>query len=214
MRVLELDNNGVATKYELPTSWSEVSLEQYSKLMIALENDSSNEIEAVIKTLEALVGIDVSTLSKVPLKYLKTAYAELSTLTATMPSTELKRIIDVDGTAYGFIPDFDALTFGEFCDLDNYLQDSWNNLDKILAILYRRVIKREGDKYKIEPYSLDDIKERRELFKNNLSIGTIYGSLVFFYTIGSKHISTMLSSLEEQNRVLRKKKSIREKELL
>ena len=214
MRVLELDNNGVATKYELPTSWSEVSLEQYSKLMIALENDSSNEIEAVIKTLEALVGIDVSTLSKVPLKYLKTAYAELSTLTATMPSTELKRIIDVDGTAYGFIPDFDALTFGEFCDLDNYLQDSWNNLDKILAILYRRVIKREGDKYKIEPYSLDDIKERRELFKNNLSIDTIYGSLVFFYTIGSKHISTMLLSLEEENKVLRKKKSIREKELL
>lgn len=214
MRVLELDNNGVATKYELPTSWSEVSLEQYSKLMIALENDSSNEIEAVIKTLEALVGIDVSTLSKVPLKYLKTAYAELSTLTATMPSTELKRIIDVDGTAYGFIPDFDALTFGEFCDLDNYLQDSWNNLDKILAILYRRVIKREGDKYKIEPYSLDDIKERRELFKNNLSIDTIYGSLVFFYTIGSKHISTMLSYLEEENKVLRKRKSIREKELL
>ena len=214
MRVLELDNNGVATKYELPTSWSEVSLEQYSKLMIALENDSSNEIEAVIKTLEALVGIDVSTLSKVPLKYLKTAYSELSTLTATMPSTELKRIIDVDGTAYGFIPDFDALTFGEFCDLDNYLQDSWSNLDKILAILYRRVIKREGDKYKIEPYSLDNIKERRELFKNNLSIGTIYGSLVFFYTIGSKHISTMLLSLEEENRVLKKKKSIREKELL
>ena len=214
MRVLELDNNGVATKYELPTSWGEVSLEQYSKLMIALENDSSNEIEAVIKTLEALVGIDVSTLSKVPLKYLKTAYAELSTLTATMPSTELKRIIDVDGTAYGFIPDFDALTFGEFCDLDNYLQDSWNNLDKILAILYRRIIKREGDKYKIEPYSLDDIKERRELFKNNMSIDTIYGSLVFFYTIGSKHISTMLSSLEEENKVLRKRKSIREKELL
>lgn len=214
MRVLELDNNGVATKYELPTSWSEVSLEQYSKLMIALENDSSNEIEAVIKTLEALVGIDVSTLSKVPLKYLKTAYSELSTLTATMPSTELKRIIDVDGTAYGFIPDFDALTFGEFCDLDNYLQDSWNNLDKIMAILYRGITKREGDKYQIEPYSLDDIKERRELFKNKLSIDTIYGSLVFFYTIGSKHITTMLSSLEEENKVLRKKKSIREKELL
>ena len=180
MRVLELDNNGVATKYELPTSWSEVSLEQYSKLMIALENDNSTEIELIVKTLEALVGIDAAQLTKVPLKYLKMAYAELSTLTATMPSTELKRIIDVDGTAYGFIPDFNTLTFGEFCDLDNYLQDSWNNLDKILAILYRRITKREVDKYQIEPYILDDIKERQELFKNNLSIGTIYGSLVFF----------------------------------
>ena len=214
MRVLELDNNGVATKYELPTSWSEVSLEQYSKLMIALENDDATEIELIVKTLEALVGIDAAQLTKVPLKYLKIAYSELSTLTATMPSTELKRMIAVDGTEYGFIPDFDALTFGEFCDLDNYLQDSWNNLDKILAILYRRITKREGDKYKIEPYSLDDIKERRELFKNKLSIDTIYGGLVFFYTIGSKHITTMLSSLEEENRVLKERKSIRQTQLL
>jgi hypothetical protein len=182
--------------------------------MIALENDDATEIELIVKTLEALVGIDAAQLTKVPLKYLKIAYSELSTLTATMPSTELKRMIAVDGTEYGFIPDFDALTFGEFCDLDNYLQDSWNNLDKIMAVLYRGITKREGDKYQIEPYSLDDIKERRELFKNKLSIDTIYGSLVFFYTIGSKHITTMLSSLEEENRVLKERKSIREKELL
>jgi len=60
MRVLELDNNGVATKYELPTSWGEVSLGQYSKLMTALENDSSSEIELIIKTLESLVGISTT----------------------------------------------------------------------------------------------------------------------------------------------------------
>ena len=203
MRVLELDNNGVATNYELPTSWSEVSLGQYSKLMTALHNEESSDIELIIKTLESLVGISTTQLTKVPLKYLKMAYAELSTLTSTMPSNELKRIIDVDGTAYGFIPDFDALTFGEFCDLDNYLQDSWNNLDKIMAVLFRKVVARDGDKYSIEEYNLKDIKERRELFNRSLSIDVVYGALVFFYHIGSKHMKTMLSSLEEESREVR-----------
>ena len=205
MRVLELDNNGVATKYELPTSWSEVSLGQYSKLMTALENDEAAEIESIIKTLEALVGISTSQLTKVPLKYLKMAYAELSALTSTMPNTELNRIIDVEGTAYGFIPDFDALTFGEFCDLDNYLQDSWNNLDKIMAVLFRKVVARDGDKYSIEEYNLKDIKERRELFNRSLSIDVVYGALVFFCNIGSKHIKTMLLSLEEESKQVRSK---------
>lgn len=205
MRVLELDNNGVATNYELPTSWSEVSLGQYSKLMTALENDKATEIENIVKTLEALVGISTSELTKVPLKYLKMAYTELTTLTSTMPSNELKRIIDVDGTAYGFIPDFDALTFGEFCDLDNYLQDSWNNLDKIMAVLFRRVLARDKDKYSIEEYTMKGIKERRELFNSSLSIDVVYGALVFFYHIGSKHMKTMLSSLEEESREVRSK---------
>ena len=205
MRVLELDNNGVATKYELPTSWSEVSLGKYSKLMTALNNDESSEIELIIKTLESLVGISTTQLTKVPLKYLKTAYAELSTLTSTMPSTELKRIIDVDGTAYGFISDFDELTFGEFCDLDNYLQDSWNNLDKIMAVLFRKVVARDKDKYSIEEYTMKGIKERRELFNSSLSIDVVYGALVFFYHIGSKHMTTMLSSLEEESKQVRSK---------
>jgi len=214
MRVLELSIDGVGVKYELPTSWSEVSLEQYSKLMLALEKDSNNDIEDIIKTLNALVGIDVKTLSKVPLKQLKMAYGELSVLTASMPNTELKRMIEVEGLEFGFIPDFDELSLGEFVDLDNYIQDAWNNLDKIMAVLYRGVIKREGDKYKIEPYSLDEIKNRRELFKRGLSIDTIYGAMVFFCDIGSKLIKTMLLSLEKENKELMERNGSKLQEIL
>jgi len=214
MRVLKLNIDGVGVKYELPTRWSEVSLEQYSKLMLVLENDDNSEIEAVIKTLEALAGIDVSTLSKVPLKQLKVAYNELSLLTSTMPNNKIKRIIDVEGLEFGFIPDFDELSLGEFVDLDNYLQDAWNNLDKIMAVLYRGVIKREGDKYQIEPYTLDEIKNRRELFKRGLSIDTIYGALVFFCDIGSKLIKTMLLSLEKENKELKERRGSKLQEIL
>ena len=206
MRALELINNGDVVRYELPTSWSEVSLGSYAKLMSALENDATSEIELIIKTLNALVGISTTELTKVPLKELKIAYAELSTLTSTLPSNELVKMIDVNGEAYGFIPDFDLLTLGEFVDLDNYLQDCWSNLDKIMAVLYRKVTKVNKDgSYEIEEYNLKSSKASRELFKDKLSIDVIYGSLVFFYALGSKLMIDMELSLEEENKRLKRR---------
>ena len=152
----------------------------------------------MIKSLEALVGIDGGILTKVPIKMLREAYKQLGELTSNMPSNELSRVVEIDGIEYGIIPDFNELTLGEFVDLDNYLQDNYNNLNKIFAVLYRPVIERDGNNYNIEPYSLKNISDRRELFNNRLSIDTVYGALVFFCSIGSKHIESTLYSLEEE----------------
>ena len=198
MRIVKLKIDDKATEFKLPTSWDEVSVAQYSKLMLAIEKEGTTEIELMIKSLEALVGIDGGILSKVPIKMLREAYKQLGELTSNMPSNELSRVVEIDGIEYGIIPDFNELTLGEFVDLDNYLQDNYNNLNKIFAVLYRPVIERDGNNYNIEPYSLKNISDRRELFNNRLSIDTVYGALVFFCSIGSKHIESTLYSLEEE----------------
>ena len=216
MRVVNLKIDGALTKFKMPTCWDEVSIGQYSDLMKAIDKEGSSEIELMIKSLEALVGIDGGVLSKAPLKQIKAAYSELSDLTKVMPTNELSRVVEIDGVEYGIIPDFDDLSLGEFVDLDNYLQDSWNNLDKIFAVLYRKVTNRKDVSYTIEDYSMDNIKDRRKLFKDRLSIDTVYGALVFFYTIGSEYIENTLSYLEEENRSLKKtnpgSKRIKQKE--
>ncbi len=204
MKVIELIVDDKVSKYELPTEWNEVSISQYSKLMKVLDNEDASEIEVIVRTLEALVGIESKVLTKAPLKYLKGVYIELAILTSKEPANHLKKVIEIDGVEYGMIPDFNDLTLGEFVDLDNYLQDSWNNLVKIFAVLYRPIVERKGDKYIIEDYTLKDIKERREIFSDKLSIDTAFGAMVFFYDIGSKLIENMVSSLEMQNQELRK----------
>jgi len=204
MKVIELIVDDKVSKYELPTEWNEVSISQYSKLMKVLDNEDTSEIEVIVRTLEALVGIESRVLTKTPLKYLKSVYVELAILTSKEPANHLKKVIEIDGVEYGIIPDFNDLTLGEFVDLDNYLQDSWNNLVKIFAVLYRPIIERKGDKYIIEDYTLKDIKERREIFSDKLSIDTAFGAMVFFYDIGSKLIENMVSSLEMQNQELRR----------
>lgn len=204
MKVIELIVDDKVSKYELPTEWNEVSISQYSKLMKVLDNENASEIEVIVKTLEALVGIESRVLTKTPLKYLKSVYVELAVLTSKEPANHLKKVIEINGVEYGIIPDFNDLTLGEFVDLDNYLQDSWNNLVKIFAVLYRPIVERKGDKYIIEDYTLKDIKERREIFSDKLSIDTAFGAMIFFYDIGSKLIENMVSSLEMQNQELRK----------
>lgn len=204
MKTIELIIDGKVDNYELPTDWKEVSISQYSKLLKVLDNEDMNEIETIIRTLEALIGIESRVLTKAPLKYLKDVYSELSVLTSNQPGNTLKKVIEIDDIEYGIIPDFDDLTLGEFADLDNYLQEPFDNLDKIFAVLYRPVIERKGDKYLIEDYTLKDIKDRRELFSNRLSIDTVNGAMVFFYDIGNKLIESMVSYLEMQNQELRK----------
>ena len=203
MKVLELLIDKKIERYNLPTQWSEVSISQYAKLMKVLENDTINEIELLVRTLEALLDIDAKILVKVPLKYLKEVYIELEPLTKEMPSNELKRVIEIDNIEYGFV-DFDDLTLGEFADLDNYLQDAYDNMDSIFSVLYRPVTKRKGDKYFIEDYTLKDIAERREIFSNKMSIDTVIGALVFFCNIGKKFIESTVLSLERKTQELKR----------
>jgi len=200
MRILKLQIGKDVNKYELPTSWDEVNLEQYGKLMLTVEKEEVSEIELMVKSLEALAEIPGGLLTKVPIKLLREAYNQLEELTSTLPNSELSRVIEIDGIEYGFIPDFDELSLGEFVDLDNYLQDSYNNLKKIFAVLYRPIVKRNGAKYIIEDYDLRRIKKRRELFNKRLSMDTVYGALVFFCSIGMSAIESTLSSLEEEQR--------------
>tara|TARA_R110001599_G_scaffold38730_8_gene118622 strand:+ start:526 stop:1170 length:645 start_codon:yes stop_codon:yes gene_type:complete len=200
MRIVKLKIDDKVTEFKLPTSWDEVSLGQYSKLMLSIEKEGISEIELMIKSLNALVGIDESLLTKVPIKQLREAYNQLGELISTNPNNELSRVVEIDGIEYGFIPDFDDFTLAEFVDLDNYLQNSWDNMSKIFAVLYRPIKDREDNKYTIDTYTLKDIKERRELFNDRLSIDTIYGALVFFCDIGRKRIELMQLSLKSQQK--------------
>ena len=214
MRVIKLKIGEDVKRYELPTSWDEISIGQYSKLMIAVDKEDSTEIELMVKSLEALADIPGGLLTKVPIKMLREAYNQLKELTSTVPNKELTRVIEIDGVEYGFIPNWDELSLGEFVDLDNYLQDGFNNLDKVFAVLYRPVVKRDGIKYTIEDYDLKDIIKRRELFNNRMSIDTVYAALVFFCSIGRKLTESTLYSLEEEIKSLSIIKSRRMQEIV
>jgi len=97
---------------------------------------------------------------------------------------------------YGFVPDINAISFGEWLDLDSNCKDFPKNLTKILAILYRPISNQLGNKYSIEPYNASHLKNADEFNEMPLSIAN--GALVFFSTIEKELVNTSLQFLDSQ----------------
>jgi hypothetical protein len=97
---------------------------------------------------------------------------------------------------YGFIPDINKISFGEWLDLDTNCKDFPKNLPKLLSILYRPITSEIGTKYKIEQYTADHLSNAKDFESMPLSIAN--GALLFFSTIESELVTTSLSFLEQQ----------------
>jgi hypothetical protein len=97
---------------------------------------------------------------------------------------------------YGFVPDINAISFGEWLDLDSNCKDFPKNLNKILAILYRPISNQLGNKYVIEPYTSAHLKNADDFNEMPLSIAN--GALVFFSTIEKELVNTSLAYLDSE----------------
>jgi hypothetical protein len=97
---------------------------------------------------------------------------------------------------YGFIPDINKISFGEWLDLDTNCKDFPKNLPKLLSILYRPITSEIGTKYKIEQYTADHLNNAKDFESMPLSVAN--GALLFFSTIEKELVTTSLSYLEQQ----------------
>ena len=64
---------------------------------------------------------------------------------------------------FGFIPQLDDITFGEYVDLDSTLTD-WETMDKAMGVLYRPITLEQSHKYIIEKYKTYDKYEMKILW--------------------------------------------------
>lgn len=105
-----------------------------------------------------------------------------------------------DGVLYGLENDFSKMTWGAWVDLEVFSADEVDkNIHKIMAVLYRPVIKETKKSYIISPYKASEIDERAELFKQ-LPISYWYGASSFFLLLSSIYTVNMQSSLVTMNK--------------
>ena len=103
-------------------------------------------------------------------------------------------IIEIEGVEYGFHPNLHELKLKEFVDLDTKLGKGWEAMDEVVAILYRPIVERKGDKYTIEEYDFLEAHKRAKLFKEHLSVETVNGAAGFFLAIAMDYIATTAPS--------------------
>jgi hypothetical protein len=118
--------------------------------------------------------------------------AHINTMFSEKPS--LKTEFKLGEHTFGFIPNLEDITFGEYVDLDNYMSDV-QDLHKTMAVLYRPIIERAGRRYAIEPY--ESAGKYADLMKD-APMDAVMGASLFFYRLGNDLINAILTSLENQ----------------
>ena len=109
-------------------------------------------------------------------------------------------MISEEGVAveFGFEPSLDKISYGAFKDAENYMKDV-KDLHRLMSVLYRPVIEKDGKNYSIEAYGISDSRMRAEKFKK-MKASEVNSALVFFWTLGKKLLMTLPSFLMEQSK--------------
>jgi hypothetical protein len=95
---------------------------------------------------------------------------------------------------FGFIPELEHISFGEYVDLENHLTD-WETYHKAMAVMYRPIVKTRKDKYDVLPYEPN--KDFQELMKF-APLDVVLASSVFFWTLGNELLTATLNYLETE----------------
>ena len=173
----------------VPDSLREIRLEQYQKFVKLYDGEVTEEFMA-LKMLEIFCGVKLS--DAYNLRY-KDVDGVVQILTETLnDKPQLVRTFFMDGVEYGFIPNLDDMSFGEYIDLDTYLGD-WQNIHKAMAVLYRPIKSKYGERYNIVDYQIIDSEMMRKM-----PMDAVLGAVLFFYRLGMDLSKAMISYLEEQ----------------
>ena len=173
----------------VPDSLREIRLEQYQKFVKLYDGEVTEEFMA-LKMLEIFCGVKLS--DAYNLRY-KDVDGVVQILTETLnDKPQLVRTFFMDGVEYGFIPNLDDMSFGEYIDLDTYLGD-WQNIHKAMAVLYRPIKSKYGKRYNIVDYQIIDSEMMRKM-----PMDAVLGAVLFFYRLGMDLSKAMISYLEEQ----------------
>ena len=95
-----------------------------------------------------------------------------------------------DNMEFGFIPQLDDMTFGEYVDVDTYIVD-WQQMHKAMSVLYRPVLQNYKGSYEIEEYKGDTYWEVMKRMPLNL----VMGCMLFFWSLEKDLMKVMRSSL-------------------
>jgi hypothetical protein len=181
---VKIDKDGKKQSYNIIDSWEDVTLESWSRLVAAHNGDKGKANEA-LATLQNLSDIPNDLIEQFSLQDVATLLSKLADIQARA-STDLTNKFTLEGIEYGFHPDLEAITLGEWADLESCITDGVQaNLAKIMSILYRPVIETKENFYTIEAYDPATKPMRIQAFKK-MSAPLVESALVFFWTFVSK----------------------------
>ena len=159
----------MSVKLSLPATFADLTLRHLQVL------ETSDD---PMTCVGAVTGTDWDELRDMPRALIQEAYNHLQTLRKAETQRHLETF-ELNGTRYGFVPNWDEFTAGEWIDAEQLCGDFWKNAHKVMALLFRPVAREWGNRYEIEPYTA---KEDAEAFLD-MPADQVAGALLFFFRL-------------------------------
>ena len=183
---VKVKKKGKVKEFKLISSWEDVTLEKWLQLV---DLETASKTEEAEQTITALSNIPKQLVKELALSDVAVIMSRIAQLQQEQ-DTKLKRIIEIDGVEYGFMPDLDSISLGQYADLETFIKNGIEkNLPEIMAVLYAPIKEKKNDIYIVDAYD-GNIRLRAEEMKK-MSAQQVQSALVFFYTLG-KELSEIL----------------------
>tara|TARA_R100001244_G_C5147112_1_gene128982 strand:- start:130 stop:783 length:654 start_codon:yes stop_codon:yes gene_type:complete len=170
-------------RLNIPNKLSEITLRKYQKF-VKLNTEDVDDRFLQVKMIEIFCDISHQSVLKIKFADADRVTAILGEMFTQKPNLVTK--FQLNGVEYGFIPELDEISFGEYIDLDTYLGD-WENIQTAMNVLYRPIKSRKGDRYIISDY---DVNTKDELL--DMPLDAVISSVFFFYHLG-KDLSVVMN---------------------
>ena len=178
---VKIKKEGKTKQYNVISKWSDVTLDKWLKLVEAEKGSKTNE---ALETITALSDIPKQLVKELGIQDVAVIMSRIGELQQEQDS-KLKRIIEIEGKEYGFHPDLDSITLGEYADIETFIKNGIeNSLPELCAVLYRPIVEKKNDIYIIEAYD-GNISIRAEEMKK-MSAEQVQSALVFFWNLGNE----------------------------
>ena len=176
---VKIKKEGETKVFKLINSWEDVTLEKWLQL---IDFETGTKTEQAVETIAALSDIPKKLIKELSLSDVAVIMSKVGELQAKQ-DTKLKRIIEINGVEYGFMPDLDSISLGMYADIETFIKNGIDKqLPELMAVLYRPIKLKKNDIYIIEPYD-GDIRLRAEEMKQ-MSAEQVQSALFFFYNLG------------------------------
>jgi hypothetical protein len=179
------------TEIVIPTSLSEIPLKSYQEFMKVVEKSNDDDFIGQ-KTIEIFCGLKMKDVVKVKWSDVKSLTLHLNEIFKAKP--KFQATFKIQDTEFGFIPNLEDMTFGEYIDLESNISNV-ETFHKAMAVMYRPITKKVKDRYEIFEYKGTD--EFSEVMKY-ASLDVVLGATVFFSTLGNDLVQHTLTSLETE----------------
>jgi len=189
-------------KVIIPEDLSEIKLKDYQKYLKIVEDNEGADDFLALKMIEVFCHIKFSQVRQLPMKDVEEI---VTILNNTFESKrKFQRHFKIRGIEYGFIPDLENISMGEYIDITSYLGDT-DSLHKLMAVLYRPTVIHKKELYTIKKY--EGSSDYSDVMKE-APLDVCLESQVFFWDLTRELLKGTADYLEALNLTSQEKETL------